>query len=90
VRNVGFSREVREAQTSRRQWLVEQGLAEDEAGSIRFSNGAMGKLRRKKSDRNGAAFPQREALLASPASGPWSKNRFGCQLDRLKRGPSGK
>lgn len=66
MRDAGFGREVREAQTSRRQWLVEQGLAEDQAGTIRLRSDLIAVLQRREllrvasqlSDELGLAFTE--------------------------------
>jgi type IV secretory pathway VirD2 relaxase len=47
MRDAGFGREVREAQALRRRWLVEQGLAEDLAGSIRVRPDLIAVLQRR-------------------------------------------
>ena len=66
VRDAGFGREVREAQASRRQWLVEQGLAQDQAGTVRFRSDLIAVLQRREllrvaghlSDELGLAFTE--------------------------------
>mgnify|MGYP001116935846 CR=1 FL=1 len=45
VRDVGFGREVRTALAARRQWLVEQQLADPDGATLRFREGAMDRLR---------------------------------------------
>ncbi|CAN5318767.1 relaxase/mobilization nuclease RlxS [soil metagenome] len=47
ARDAGFGREVREAQTLRRRWLVEQGLAEGQAGTVRFRSNLIATLQRR-------------------------------------------
>ncbi|MBB6125397.1 relaxase/mobilization nuclease RlxS [Sphingobium subterraneum] len=47
VRDAGFGREVRQAETLRRQWLVEQGLAEEQNAGIRLRADALAVLRRR-------------------------------------------
>jgi len=47
VRDAGFGREVRGAQAARRQWLVEQGLAEEQGGTIRLRANLLGLLQRR-------------------------------------------
>ncbi|MDB5582305.1 MAG: conjugal transfer protein TraI [Bradyrhizobium sp.] len=64
VRDAGFGREVGQAQASRRQWLVEQGLAEEQAGIVRFGPDLIATLQRREllrvagqlSDELGLAF----------------------------------
>jgi type IV secretory pathway VirD2 relaxase len=45
VRDVGYGREVRAALAARRQWLVEQQLADGEGAAFRMREGAIGVLR---------------------------------------------
>jgi type IV secretory pathway VirD2 relaxase len=69
VRDAGFGREVREAQASRRQWLVEQGLAEYRAGTVRLRSDLIAVLQRREllrvagqlSDELGLAFTEARA-----------------------------
>ncbi|MDB5581954.1 MAG: conjugal transfer protein TraI [Bradyrhizobium sp.] len=64
IRDTGYGREVREAQALRRQWLVEQGLAEEQAGIVRFKPDLIATLQRREllrvarqlSDELGLAF----------------------------------
>jgi type IV secretory pathway VirD2 relaxase len=47
ARDAGFGREVRAALAARRQWLIEQGLAQPVAGGIAFNRGALALLQRR-------------------------------------------
>lgn len=47
VRDTGFGREVRQAETQRRQWLVEQGLAEEQNEGFQLRGNALAILRRR-------------------------------------------
>ncbi|KER35966.1 conjugal transfer protein TraI [Sphingobium indicum F2] len=47
VRDVGYGREVRTALTARRQWLIEQQLADGERSGIRYRDGALETLRQR-------------------------------------------
>lgn len=47
VRDAGFGREVREAQTRRRQWLVAQGFAEETGGDTPFPRAIVATLQRR-------------------------------------------
>ena len=47
VRDIGFGREVRNALVVRRQWLVEQQLADDERPGFRYRDGALDTLRQR-------------------------------------------
>ncbi|MGV7120440.1 relaxase/mobilization nuclease RlxS [Sphingopyxis sp. 550A] len=69
VRDAGFGREVRQAEGQRRQWLVEQGLAEEQDTGIRLRTDALAVLRRREllrvagqlSDELGLAFVETKA-----------------------------
>jgi len=47
LRDAGFGREVRIAQTARRQWLIEQELAKEEKGSTRYRPDMLAALQRR-------------------------------------------
>ncbi|HEX7929668.1 MAG TPA: relaxase/mobilization nuclease RlxS [Sphingomicrobium sp.] len=47
VRDVGYGREVRTALAARRQWLIEQQLADDERTGFRYRDSALDTLRRR-------------------------------------------
>jgi len=47
VRDAGFGREVRQAELQRRQWLVEQGLAEEQGAELRLRADTLAILRRR-------------------------------------------
>lgn len=47
IRDAGFGREVQQAEAQRRQWLVEQGLAEERDGVIQLRTGVLAALRRR-------------------------------------------
>lgn len=47
VRDVGYGREVRTALAARRQWLIEQQLAEGERSAFRYRDGALDMLRQR-------------------------------------------
>jgi type IV secretory pathway VirD2 relaxase len=47
VRDAGFGREVRTALSARRQWLIEQQLADGERSAFRYRDGAMDTLRQR-------------------------------------------
>ncbi len=46
-RDVGYGREVRNALAARRQWLIEQGLADGEGAGFRYRDGALDTLRQR-------------------------------------------
>ena len=47
LRDAGFGREVRAAQAQRRQWLVEQGLAEERDGKVLYRANIVAMLQRR-------------------------------------------
>lgn len=47
IRDVGFGREVRTALAARRQWLIEQQLADGERSAFRYRDGAIDSLRQR-------------------------------------------
>ena len=47
VRDAGFGREVRAAQAARRQWLIAEGLAEDQDGRTVYPRGMLAVLQRR-------------------------------------------
>ncbi|WP_202906989.1 relaxase/mobilization nuclease RlxS [Sphingobium yanoikuyae] len=47
IRDVGFGREVRAALAARRQWLIEQQLADGERSTFRYCDGAIDNLRQR-------------------------------------------
>ena len=53
VRDVGFGREVRTALAARRQWLIEQRLADGHGQDFRLRSGAMETLRRRELENAG-------------------------------------
>lgn len=53
VRDAGFGREMRRALTQRRQWLIEQGLAQDEQDRIAYRRDLLAVLMRRELARVG-------------------------------------
>lgn len=53
VRDVGYGREVRTALAARRQWLIEQQLADGERSAFRYRDGAIDTLRQRELRRAG-------------------------------------
>lgn len=47
MRDAGYGREVRTALAARRQWLIEQQLADDEQSGFRYRDGALDTLRQR-------------------------------------------
>jgi type IV secretory pathway VirD2 relaxase len=47
LRDAGFGHDVRESQKLRRQWLLEQGLAEEQDGAMRYRAGLLATLQRR-------------------------------------------
>ena len=56
VRDAGFGREVRTAMAARRQWLIEQQLADVDGGQLRLRANALMLLQRRELLREGAAL----------------------------------
>jgi len=66
-RDVGYGREARSALAVRRQWLVEQGLADVEAGRFRLRPDALAQLRQRELRRVGEALSGELGKPFSPA-----------------------
>jgi type IV secretory pathway VirD2 relaxase len=79
TRDAGFGREVREALTRRRQWLVEQELARAEQDRVIYRANLLGLLRRRELARVGAQFstelglPYGEARPGEPIEGTYRR-----------------
>jgi len=58
VRDVGFGREVRTALAARRQWLIEQQLADGDGRILRLRNGALESLRQRELEGAGGQLAQ--------------------------------
>ena len=54
MRDVGYGREVRAALAARRQWLIEQQLADDERPGFRYRDGALDTLHQRELQHAGA------------------------------------
>lgn len=67
ARDVGFGREVRTALAARRQWLVEQGLAEFEAGRFRLRTGTLESLRQRELAAEGGRLSEQLGKRFGPA-----------------------
>lgn len=67
VRDAGYGREVRAALTTRRQWLIEQGLASSESGRFRLRPNAYAQLRQRELERIGEALSGELGKPFSPA-----------------------
>ncbi|ATE67425.1 relaxase/mobilization nuclease RlxS [Rhizorhabdus dicambivorans] len=68
VRDAGFGREVRTALAARRQWLVEQQLADPDGTMLRFREGAMDRLRQRELAQAGDRLAQQVGKAFAPAS----------------------
>ncbi|MFT4026833.1 MAG: relaxase/mobilization nuclease RlxS [Novosphingobium sp.] len=70
IRDAGFGREVRTALAARRQWLIEQQLADGERSAFRYRDGAIDSLRQRElqeaSERIGSGLNKR---FAAPRMG---------------------
>jgi type IV secretory pathway VirD2 relaxase len=67
VRDVGFGREVRTALAARRQWLIEQQLADGERQNFRLRAGALESLRQRELDRAGSSIAGQLSKRFEPA-----------------------
>lgn len=74
IRDAGFGREVRSAMTARRQWLVEQQLADIEGTSVRLRANALMLLQRRELLREGEA-------LSSEIGKPFVEARIGERIE---------
>ncbi|RUU14177.1 DUF3363 domain-containing protein, partial [Mesorhizobium sp. USDA-HM6] len=68
VRNSGFGREVREAQIRRRQWLIAQGLANEEQDRIVYRANMISILRQRELNRVASQLSDELALAYSEAT----------------------
>ena len=68
VRDAGFGREVRTALAARRQWLVEQQLADPDGATLRLREGAMDRLRQRELVQAGDRLAQEVDKAFAPAS----------------------
>ncbi len=66
-RDSGFGREVREAQTRRRQWLIAEGLAQETAGQITYRPDMLTVLRQRELTRVGRQLAQDAGLAYAEA-----------------------
>jgi len=79
VRASGFGQEIGEAREARRRWLVAQGLAEVDEGSVRLHAGALSVLRQRE-------FLRAAATLSGELGKPFVDGRPGDRIDGvLKR-----
>ena len=70
TRDAGFGREVRAALDRRRQWLVAEGLADEEAGSVHYRRGLLASLQRRELLRVAGQMSEETGLVfAEPVPG---------------------
>ena len=74
----GFGREVREALQRRRQWLIEQDLAQVEQGRVVYRAGLLAELRRRDLSRAGSA-------LAGEIGVPYTEAKIGSRIEGVYR-----
>jgi type IV secretory pathway VirD2 relaxase len=74
LRDAGFGREVRAAVAARRQWLIEQQLGDDDAGTFRLRPRALDALRQRELRQMGAA-------LAPGIGKPFAEARTGERIE---------
>jgi type IV secretory pathway VirD2 relaxase len=82
ARDAGFGREVRHALEARRQWLVEQGLAELEDGQLRVRANLLALLERRELRKVAGALADELGLaFAEPRPGAHVEGRLARRLD---------
>lgn len=82
ARDAGFGREVREAVTRLRQWLVEQGLAREDENRVIYRRDLLAVLRRRELGRVAAQLSGELGLAyAEPRSGERIEGIYRQQLD---------
>ncbi|MQX37633.1 relaxase/mobilization nuclease RlxS [Roseospira navarrensis] len=78
TRDAGFGREVQAARLRRTRWLIEQGLARDEAGGVRFQQTLLATLRRREMTRAAGALSEELGL-------PYAEARPGERVEGIYR-----
>jgi hypothetical protein len=74
IRDAGYGREVRTTLAARRQWLVEQELADRDAGALRLRPDAIATLRERELRRAGTG-------LAGSVGKPFAQTRIGDRIE---------
>lgn len=78
LRDAGFGRLARQALAARRQWLIEQGLAEEQGDQVVFRRGLLAELGRRERALTGAA-------LAQEIGHPYAEARAGQRIEGIYR-----
>ena len=78
IRDMGFGREVTAALQQRRQWLIEQGLAQEKQGQTIYRARLLAELRRRELSRAGTA-------LAGELGVPYAEAKRGERIDGIYR-----
>jgi type IV secretory pathway VirD2 relaxase len=78
TREAGFGREVQAARLRRTRWLIEQGLARDEAAGVRFQQTLLATLRRREMTRAAGALSEELGL-------PYAEARPGERVEGTYR-----
>ncbi|WP_106639764.1 relaxase/mobilization nuclease RlxS [Allosphingosinicella vermicomposti] len=82
LRDAGFGRAVREAQAIRRQWLLDQGLAEERSGGTVYRAGMLATLQRRELLRAGAQLMDELGLRFTEAkAGERIEGKLARQID---------
>lgn len=82
VRDGGFGSEVRAAMDARRQWLIAEGLADDEGGSFRLKQNALAALQRRELLRIAAGLSDELGTAFSEARhGDWIEGKVARRID---------
>ncbi|MBV9842260.1 MAG: relaxase/mobilization nuclease and DUF3363 domain-containing protein [Sphingomonadaceae bacterium] len=80
IRDAGFGREIRHAEMQRRQWLLDQGLADEREGVVRLRTGALAALRRRE-------LLRVAAQLADELKLPFAELKRGERIEGTLRRP---
>ncbi len=78
TREAGFGRDVQAARMRRTRWLIEQGLARDEAGGVRFQQTLLATLRRREMTRAAGVLSEELGL-------PYAEARPGERVEGTYR-----
>ncbi|WP_339864892.1 relaxase/mobilization nuclease RlxS [Paremcibacter congregatus] len=78
IRDTGFGRDVREARERRRQWLIAEGLAQEEQGSTTYRTNMLATLRRRELTRVAGQLSDQLGLA-------YSETRHGASVEGTLR-----
>lgn len=78
LRDAGFGRQARQALAARRQWLIDQGLAQQDGDQVLYRRGLLAELGRRERELMGAA-------LAQEIGRPYAETRSGQRVEGIYR-----